>query len=250
MLYPDMDGVRVVMAKPAIFHRNKRSDTAPQDAAWGEPARGEPRWPAALAVVLAIVLYVTLPDKLTFGSSASKVILPGLEAALLIPLLVTAPNRDDDETRWQRMFALAVIAVINLANLVSLVLLVHELLGGKKTGGHELIFFSMQIWFTNVIVFALWYWELDRGGPGKRCSITHREPDFLFPQMVTPAAAADDWYPSFIDYTYVSFTNATAFSPTDTMPLTEWAKILMMIQSLASLITVALVAARAVNILG
>jgi hypothetical protein len=235
------------MAKSALFHRNKRSDTSPQDAAWGEPAHSEPRWPAAVAVIVAIALYVTLPDKLTYGS---KLILPGLEAALLIPLLFTAPDRDDQETRWQRMFALAVIAIINLANLVSLVLLVHELLGGKRTGGHELIFYSMEIWITNVIVFALWYWELDRGGPGKRCSMKHREPDFLFPQMVTPAAAADNWYPSFIDYTYVSFTNATAFSPTDTMPLTEWAKILMMIQSLASLITVALVAARAVNILG
>jgi hypothetical protein len=235
------------MAKSAVFRRNKRSDSSPQDAAWGEPAHSEPRWPAAVAVIVAIALYVTLPDKLTYGS---KVILPGLEAALLIPLLITAPDRDDEETRWQRMAALAVIAIINLANLVSLVLLVHELLGGKKTGGHELIFFSMEIWITNVIVFALWYWELDRGGPGKRCSMKHREPDFLFPQMVTPAAAADNWYPSFIDYTYVSFTNATAFSPTDTMPLTEWAKVLMMIQSLASLITVALVAARAVNILG
>lgn len=235
------------MAKASATGRHKRNDAHRDEAAWGEPARTEPRWPAALAIVVAIVLYVTLPDKLTY---VSRWLLPGLEAALLLPLLITAPDRDDQETRWQRLFALAVIAIINLANLVSLVLLVHELLGGKKTGGHELIFFSMQIWLTNVIVFALWYWELDRGGPGKRCSMKHREPDFLFPQMVTPAAAADNWYPSFIDYTYVSFTNATAFSPTDTMPLTEWAKILMMIQSLASLITVALVAARAVNILG
>jgi uncharacterized membrane protein len=235
------------MAKAARTGTEKRSDANRDEAAWGEPARTEPRWPAVVAVVIAIVLYVTLPDKLTYGN---RWILPGLETALLLPLLFTAPNRDDQETRWQRLFALAVIAIINLANLISLVLLVHELLGGKKTGGHELLFYSMQIWLTNVIVFALWYWELDRGGPGKRCSIKHREPDFLFPQMANPAAAPDHWYPSFIDYTYVSFTNATAFSPTDTMPLTEWAKILMMIQSLASLITVALVAARAVNILG
>lgn len=238
------------MARATPTGRDKRNDAPPEEAAWGEPARKEPRWPAAVAVIVAIVLYETLPDKLTYGSGYwSKLVLPGLEAALLLPLLFTAPDRDDEETRWQRIFALAVIAIINLANLISLVLLVHELLGGKKAGGHELLFFSMQIWITNVIVFALWYWELDRGGPGKRCSIKHREPDFLFPQMVTPAAASDNWYPSFIDYVYVSFTNATAFSPTDTMPLTEWAKILMMVQSLASLITVALVAARAVNIL-
>jgi uncharacterized membrane protein len=234
------------MAKPTPTDRERRNDANPQEAAWGEPAHSEPRWPAAVAVFVAILLYVTLPDKLTYGP---KWVLPILEAALLLPLLITAPDRDDKETRWQRMAALGVIAIINLANLISLVLLVHELLGGKKMAGHELIFFSIQIWITNVIVFALWYWELDRGGPGKRCSIKHREPDFLFPQMANPSAAAANWYPSFIDYTYVSFTNATAFSPTDTMPLTEWAKILMMIQSLASLITVALVAARAVNIL-
>jgi hypothetical protein len=107
----------------------------------------------------------------------------------------------------------------------------------------------MQIWFTNVLAFGLWYWEFDRGGPGSRSHVHHREPDFLFPQMANPDAAPKDWCPSFIDYMYVTFTNATAFSPTDTMPLTQWAKLLMAVQSLASLLTVALVAARAVNIL-
>ena len=123
-------------------------------------------------------------------------------------------------------------------------------LAGTQEVGKNLLFYATQIWFTNVLVFGLWYWELDRGGPGERCASRHREPDFLFPQMANPGAATFDWHPSFVDYLYVSFTNATAFSPTDTMPLTEWAKVLMMIQSLASLITVALVAARAVNILG
>jgi hypothetical protein len=100
-----------------------------------------------------------------------------------------------------------------------------------------------------VIVFGLWYWELDRGGPSARHDPHHREPDFLFPQMATPGAARPDWAPGFLDYLYVSFTNATAFSPTDTMPLTPLAKGLMGVQSAASLLTVALVAARAVNIL-
>ncbi|MBV9547646.1 MAG: hypothetical protein JOY61_25010, partial [Chloroflexi bacterium] len=108
---------------------------------------------------------------------------------------------------------------------------------------------AMQIWLTNVIVFGLWYWELDRGGPSARVRADHREPDFLFPQMITPAVAPADWYPRFWDYLYVAFTNATAFSPTDTMPLTVVAKSLMTIQSIVSLLTVALVAARAVNIL-
>jgi hypothetical protein len=139
---------------------------------------------------------------------------------------------------------------VNIANVASLVLLVKGLLTGTATGGATvLIFAAMQIWLTNVIVFGLWYWELDRGGPSDRCSEYHREPDFLFPQMTTPASAPRSWSPWFIDYLYVAFTNATAFSPTDTMPLTPWSKFLMTIQALTSLLTVVLVAARAVNVL-
>jgi uncharacterized membrane protein len=137
-----------------------------------------------------------------------------------------------------------------VANVGSLLLLVHELLKpGNHMVGQRLIFSSASIWVTNVIVYALWYWELDRGGPQAREHERHRAPDFLFPQMVTAGCAPSDWAPQFIDYLYVAFTNATAFSPTDTMPLTPWAKTLMGIQSLVSLLTIVLVAARAVNIL-
>lgn len=228
--------------------RQKPTDAASKDeAAWGEPAWSEPRWPAALAVIAAIALYQTLPARFTFGPTW---LLPVVEAGLLLPLFATSPRRSNHEARWQRVFALLLIVLINLANVISLIGLVNALLAGHQEVGQNLLFYAMQIWFTNVLVFGLWYWELDRGGPGARCAPHHREPDFLFPQMANPGAATADWHPSFMDYLYVSFTNATAFSPTDTMPLTEWAKLLMMIQSLASLITVALVAARAVNILG
>jgi uncharacterized membrane protein len=125
----------------------------------------------------------------------------------------------------------------------------NRLIHGGKTTGSTILLGAFEIWVTNVIVFALWYWELDRGGPDDRSMPSHREPDFLFPQMITPGCAKEDWSPSFLDYIYVAFTNATAFSPTDTMPLTPIAKVLMMIQAMISLITVALVAARAVNIL-
>src|SRR6202035_1067567 len=134
-------------------------------------------------------------------------------------------------------------------NLVSLVDLLNALLA-KHPAGRALIYASVPVWLTNVLVFALWYWELDRGGPVARQQEHRRQPDFLFPQMNAPAATTSDWDPSFLDYMYTSFTNATAFSPTDTMPLTAWAKSLMMVQSLASLLTVALVVSRAVNILG
>ncbi len=214
--------------------------------AWGYASQPESRLPALTAVLAAVLLYVTLPDRFTVGPVW---LFPALELAMLVPLAIAVPVRHARETMVHRAVSIASIAVVNVANVASLVLLVKSLLGGGPTEGAPLIFAAMQIWLTNVIVFGLWYWELDRGGPSARCRDDHREPDFLFPQMTTPAAAPRNWAPRFIDYVYVAFTNATAFSPTDTLPLTPWAKILMTIQSVASLLTVALVAARAVNIL-
>lgn len=239
------------MAEAEETHTRSNTDEIHQEAGWGPPTSHEPRWPASLAVVAALVLYVTLPGKYVAGPS--KVLLPVLEGALLLPLTFKGPHRHVEEAPWQRVSAIVLIALINLANIASLVLLVQAILygphHGPRSNGIELMASALQIWLTNVIVFALWYWELDRGGPGARRHRHHREPDFLFPQMATPESAPSNWQPSFLDYVYVSFTNATAFSPTDTMPMTEWAKMLMAIQSLASLITIALVAARAVNIL-
>lgn len=215
--------------------------------AWGVPASPESRWPASLAVMAAVTLYATLPERLTIGPTW---LLPVLELALLVPLTLALPRRGQDEPQSHRLASIGLIALVNAANVASLILLVNSLLSGvNKREGSELIVAAMQVWLTNVLVFGLWYWELDRGGPSARCSDHHREPDFLFSQMTTPAAAPPRWAPAFVDYLYVAFTNATAFSPTDVLPLTSWAKILMLAQSLASLLTVALVAARAVNIL-
>lgn len=223
-------------------------DTA---AAWGLPIRHEPRWPASVAVISAVVLTLVLPEKYTIGPNW---LLPALEMAVLIPLSIAAPQRRKGAPPWQRYSALALIALVNVANVYSLVVLVQSLLQGKFHGkqivGGDLLLAAVMIWLTNVLVFALWYWELDRGGPDDRSHPKHREPDFLFPQMTTPHCAPTGWSPVFPDYLYVSFTNATAFSPTDTMPLTPWAKMLMGVQALTSLLTIALVAARAVNILG
>lgn len=213
-------------------------------AAPGEPR--EPRWPASLAVVAALVLYLILPDRLVVGP---KWVVPALELALLLPLTVTTPHRHRNETRFGRYTSLFLVALVNAANVASLVLLVHFLLGGGKTDGRELIVSSLEIYVTNVLIFGLWYWELDQGGPGARLMPDPAKPDFVFPQQNSPDLAEKGWRPGFVDYLYVSFTNATAFSPTDTMPLRQRAKLLMGIQAAASLITVALVAARAVNIL-
>ncbi len=223
------------------------NEPRPQHPAWGAVARREPRWPASLAALTALALYAALPESLTEGPTW---IVPVFEGLLLVPLTIAAPHRQRDESRPLRALALALIGLTSAANVGSLVLLVQLLLTGHSShAGAPILLAAVQIWLTNVLVFALWYWELDRGGPGARLRADHCHPDFLFPQMITPACAVAAWSPGFVDYLYVSFTNATAFSPTDTMPLTAWAKILMVAQSLASLLTVVLVAARAVNIL-
>ena len=216
------------------------------DVAWGVQARKEPRWPASLAVLAILILYGTLPSRYTLGPGF---LIPLIAGALLVGLTILAPHRTHGESMVQRVGSVALIAIVNVANVISLAFLVDHLLHGSKASGNQLLVSSVQIWLTNILIFALWYWELDRGGPDERTMPHHRRPDFLFPQMTTPHCAASDWSPSFVDYLYLAFTNATAFSPTDTLPLTGWAKLLMMVQSLASLLTVALVAARAVNIL-
>jgi uncharacterized membrane protein len=176
-------------------------------------------------------------------------VIPVLEAALIIPLTITAPDRHPEEVALVRFASLLLIGLVNLANLTSLALLVHVVLAGGLVTGRQLIFSGFQIWLTLVLAFALWYWELDRGGPTLRRFTDERPPDFLFPQMATPELRQPDWMPGFMDYLYVSFTNATAFSPTDTMPLTARAKALMLTEALASIITVVMVAGRAVNTL-
>jgi uncharacterized membrane protein len=148
------------------------------------------------------------------------------------------------------MLGLLLIAVVSLANAVSVVRLVGALVGGTGTeNAAALLTSGGVIWLTNVLTFAVWYWELDRGGPADRATGVDPYPDFLFPQMSSPELAPRDWEPVFADYLYVSFTNATAFSPTDTLPLSRWAKLAMMLQSAVSLATAALVIARAVNVL-
>ena len=216
-------------------------------AAWGIASPTEPRWPELLALLTAIGLQLVLPDRVVRGRG-NRALIPALEGALIVVLLVANPGRISAEQSRLRVVGITLIALISAANVVSLTELIHALLYGSKTTGRPLVYASVPIWLTNIIVFGLWYWELDRGGPASRQLATHRHPDFLFPQMSAPGSSPG-WAPRFLDYLYTSFTNATAFSPTDTMPLTDWAKLLMMLQSLASLVTVAVVISRAVNIL-
>jgi uncharacterized membrane protein len=217
------------------------------EVAGGAPSQSEPRWRALLAVAVAIALQLVLPERVIRGLG-SRWLVPALEVVLLLVLLIANPGRISKEERRLRAIGVSLILLTTVANVVNLLELINALLYGSRAAGRPLIYASLPIWLTNVLVFGLWYWELDRGGPAERQLPGHRRPDFLFPQMSTPGSSPG-WAPSLLDYIYTSFTNATAFSPTDTLPLTAWAKLLMSVQSLASLVTVAVVISRAVNIL-
>lgn len=215
--------------------------------AWRRVTAGEKRLPGALATAAAIGLQVALPDRLNL---ASRFLLPAVEVVMLLVLVFLNPDRLDKTSRPLRFLALGLIAVASLANAYSATQLVLGLVDGSLgDSAGPLLSTGAAIYLTNIIVFALWYWELDRRGPAARAGAVAIHPDFLFPQMTAPDIGDPEWEPKFADYLYVSFTNATAFSPTDTLPLTRWAKMIMLLQSAVSLVTVALVIARAVNIL-
>jgi hypothetical protein len=211
-----------------------------------ELGRDDPLWPGQLATLAALVLYLLLPGALTIGPGW---LLPVALGVVLAALVVAA--RGGREARRRREVAIGLVLVAALANLISLGLLTHYLLAGGHARGADLLNGGVIIWATSLLLFAVLYWELDRGGPrrpaAKRAPVA---PDFLFAQMTDSRYAVPGWKPGFADYLYVSLTNQTAFSPTDTMPLTPRVKGLMGVQGVAALITTGVIVARAVNLLG
>jgi uncharacterized membrane protein len=211
-----------------------------------------PLWPAA-ALLAAAGLYADLPTRFIAGPGggaleAMRWIVPALTVLVLASLAAIRP-------RWRitrRHLVTGTIAIVSAANSASIVLLIHFLLNGSITHGSasELLRAALHMWVVNVLLFGLWYWQLDGGGPVARPDCAPAARDFLFPQQLEPVLAGSGWKPLFLDYLYVSFTNASAFSPTDTMPLSRWAKMLMLVQSAISLALAVMVVARAVNILG
>ena len=215
----------------------------------------ESRWEAAPAVALVIgfqlglALFSRAENWTLSGLSWWVWLIPvGPELALLIPLAWQRPRRKLEQIGRRRMVALALLAVISLANALLLVALIASLVNGDEKSGGQLLFKAVTVWGTNVIAFGLWYWGFDRGGPVRRMQPNPPPSDFQFPQMENPQLAEPGWYPRLVDYIYISFTNSIAFSPTDAMPLTRRAKLLMLAESAISAITILLVAARAVNI--
>ena len=220
--------------------------TSAERQALREFAREDPLWPGQLALAAIITLSLILPEKLTVGP---RWLAPAVEAVGLIGLIAATPRRNPQYSRRHRIFSLALVALVSATYAVSLWLLVHYLVKGGKAGGHPLISAGVVLWVDNVLLFAIWYWLLDRDGPLPREEADVR-PAFMFTQMTDEAHELyPDWSPNFFDYLYLSLTNASAFSPTDTLPLTRRAKLTMGIQSVASVVTVGVVLARAVNIL-
>lgn len=221
-------------------------------------------WLARGAIVVTAALNAVLINQLTIIPSWLS---SSIELALLVPLSVATAWTQrrmrvaTTTDHWQlihrhrrliRRAAMVLTAIITAINFEALYAVMHALLyGAKGATGQTLLIDALNIWFTNVVVFALWYWNLDRGGPAMRgIAKQNGTPDFLFPQTAGAIAGYENWTPGFVDYFFVSFTNATAFSPTDTMPLSPRCKLLFAVEAIASLLTVGLVAARAVNVLG
>ncbi len=210
------------------------------------PPVPEPFWPAQLTVLVAIGLQLALPARLTVGPHW---LIPALEGVLFVGMSMATPRQLEHEHTVRRRVALSLTAFVSAANVFSLGALTHYLLHHGTPNPRQLIVAGVLIWLTNFLIFGLWYWEIDRGSPGRRAAGHDGPPDFLFPQMSDDRIEPVDWRPKFIDYLYVSLTNATAFSPTDTMPLTPMVKCIMGVQSVVSLVTIGLVVSRAVNIL-
>jgi hypothetical protein len=215
----------------------------------------ESRWEAAPAVAVVIGVQVLLAA--VSRAEAWKTwhfhwwvwVLPiGPEAVLLLLLWWKRPHRRLEQLGIRRRVSITLLAIVSFANALLVVAVIASLIRGQETSGAQLLLKAGTVWTTNVIAFGLWYWTFDRGGPVRRLRPDAPLPDFQFPQMENPQLAVPGWQPELLDYLYVSFTNSIAFSPTDAMPLSRRAKLMMLSESAVSAVTILLVAARAVNI--
>lgn len=209
--------------------------------------RGERRWPMALAIIVVITLTALLPSSVR-PESLWALSVVGL---LLVALVIADPGRIDRSTRLVRLLSLLLIVALILSAIVSTSLLIRELVAGDDLAksATKLLLVGYAVWTSNNIVFGLLYWQVDGGGSVARASARPANPDLAFPQHMNPTLAPHNWRPLFIDYLYLGFTNALAFSPTDVMPLVPWAKITMALQSVISVTILGLVIASAVNAL-
>src|SRR5262245_38073535 len=196
----------------------------------------ERRWPMAVAVLTAVFLQLTAPEG---GRIAPRWLFPLIELALLAVLMIRDPGRIDARGKGSRRATIALISVMTIATLAGVAVLIVDILDTNihSVNANALLGRGASLWVTNVITFSFWFWIFDRGGPGERAARSGVAPSFAFPENATPELAPEDWMPRYHDYLYLSFTNATAFSPTDTLPVRAWAKMAMMAESVISLLT-------------
>jgi hypothetical protein len=224
---------------------------ATQAESSGEHPAIEPRWPIALAVLsyiaLTIGLRIAQPNRESLGPIW---LVPSIEIAMLLVLLAADPTHVGSRRSWLRPISIALVVALTVVALTSTSVLITELIkGGKVTEeATSLLASGALIWLGNVLVFSLLYWLLDSGGPVARYRGEHEFPDFAFTQQMSPELTPPGWRPQYVDYLILGLTTSTAFSPTDVMPMASWAKLLMALQSLISLVVVGLVIARAVNV--
>ena len=209
-------------------------------------AVGESRWPMAIAVASVLLLGLVPPVRISVGPVP---LLPLIVGILLGVLMLGDPGRIDRRSRWLRNVSIALVGVLVFGALLGTAILIVELVNGSAevSEAGPLLVYGAKVWLANNVAFALLYWQMDRGGPADRVHGTTRYPDFVFPQEADASLAAPGWRPRFIDYLYVAFTNANAFSATDTMPLTGRAKLVMETQALISFVILTLVLARVVS---
>jgi uncharacterized membrane protein len=211
--------------------------------------RIEPRWPIVLTILVVVGLMAVLPNRVRLFPAwfVYVIAITALTAIAAVPISGAAK-------RWrriERIVTLGIVVIIGSTTIMGVASLIRDLVSQSKAlDGLTLLSSSVGMWVSNVLTFSLLFWQIDRGGPEARMNDASKRPDFLFPQTGAPDEAPLDWRPTFVDYLFLSFTTATAFSPTDTLPMTSHAKLLMMIESSISLITIAVIAARAINILG
>jgi uncharacterized membrane protein len=219
----------------------------PNEPVRTSPTRAERRWPMALAVLVSIVLVAIAPES---GRIVPWWVYPSIELGLLVALIVGDPGRIDRRSVGMRRLTIALITVMTVGTFVALIVLSVDIIGGiEDVTATSLLGRGAALWVTNVIVFSLWFWALDRGGAAERAAGSGIPLSFAFPENAMPEFADDGWTPIYPDYLYLSFTNATAFSPTDTLPVRTWAKMTMMVESAVSLVTAILVIARAINVI-
>ncbi|MFC6355736.1 hypothetical protein [Luethyella okanaganae] len=233
-------------------------DTSQAQASPDQERRAETRWPALTGLVVALALYALVSNP---GTAALRYLAIALVLLILLPLFVLNPHRLSRETQWSRWMSIVLTSLLVVANQINVLSVIGELLSGTANGPRVLLT-ALQVWVTNVIAFGLLYWDLDRGGPVARGTLSRDQlppADFAFPQddhrdavveVTRQSSQRGDWRPGFVDYLYVSLTNMMAFSPTDAMPLRTRTKMFMAVQALTGFILLALVISRAVNILG